>query len=161
VTLIQWNDSFSVNVGEIDKQHQKLIGMINDLNDAMRQGKGKAVLGKIISGLMNYTTTHFITEEKYFDKFGYPEADIHKKAHTEFVKKVSEFKNEFEKSNITLSIQVMDFLSDWLKKHINGVDKKYGPFFNEKGLKQAIYSRALCVHRKCAVVHTFLSDRAS
>lgn len=135
MALIQWDDSFSVKVAEIDRQHQQLIGMINDLNDAMRQGKGKAVLGKIINGLINYTTTHFITEEKYFEKFGYPAADSHKKTHTDFVKKVSEFKDEFEKGNITLSIQVLDFLSDWLQNHIKGVDKKYGPFFNEKGLK--------------------------
>ena len=135
MALIQWDDSLSVKVVEIDRQHQQLIEMINDLNDAMRQGKGKAVLGKIINGLVNYATTHFITEEKYFDKFGYPEADSHIKAHTDFVKKVSEFKDEFEKGNITLSIQIMDFLSDWLQKHIKGLDAKFGPFFNAKGLK--------------------------
>ncbi len=50
--LIQWNESFSVNVVEIDKQHQKLVGMINDLYDAMHQGKGNDVLGKIIDGLI-------------------------------------------------------------------------------------------------------------
>jgi hemerythrin len=135
MTLIQWNDGFSVNVVEIDRQHQQLIGMINDLDDAMRQGKGKAILGKIINGLASYTATHFRTEESYFDKFGYPEADSHKKVHSDFVKKVSEFKDEFEKGNIALSIQVMDFLSNWLQNHIKGIDKKYGPFFNEKGLK--------------------------
>jgi hemerythrin len=40
MSLIQWNDRLSVHVAEIDGQHQKLVGMINDLNDAMRQGKG-------------------------------------------------------------------------------------------------------------------------
>ena len=135
MALIQWNDSFSVNVAEIDRQHQQLIGMINDLNDAMRQGQGKAVMGKIINGLVNYATTHFITEEKYFDKFGYPEAISHTKEHTDFVIKVSVFKNEFEKGNIALPLQIMDFLNDWLENHIKGADKKFGPFFNEKGLK--------------------------
>lgn len=28
----------------------------------------------------------------------------------------------------------MNFLSDWLKKHIKGSDKEYGPFLNENGL---------------------------
>jgi len=53
----------------------------------------------------------------------------------DFVAKVSEFKDGFEKGKLGLSISVMDFLSDWLRNHIKGVDKKYGPFFNEKGLK--------------------------
>jgi len=135
MALIQWNDSLSVNVVEIDKQHQKLVGMINDLNEAMRQGKGKDILGKIVNGLISYAGTHFKTEEKYFDQFGYPEANSHKKEHSDFVAKVSEFKDGFEKGKITLSIEVMNFLSDWLRNHIKGVDRNYGPFFNAKGLK--------------------------
>ncbi len=133
--LIQWDDSLSVNVVEIDRQHQRLVEMINDLDDAMRQGKGKDALGKIVDGLIVYAATHFRTEERYFDMFGYPEANSHKKEHSEFVKKISEFKDGFEKGKLGLSIQVMNFLCDWLEKHIKEADRKYGPFFNEKGLK--------------------------
>jgi hemerythrin len=135
MAIIQWNDSLSVNVVEIDKQHQKLIGMINDLHDAMLQGKGKDILGKTVNGLISYTGSHFKTEERYFDQFGYPEANNHKKEHSDFITKVSEFKNGFEKGKLGLTIEIMNFLSDWLRNHINGIDKKYGPFFNAKGLK--------------------------
>ena len=135
MALIQWNDGLSVGVGEIDRQHQKLIGMINDLNDAMKQGKGKDILYKIINGLTIYTKTHFGTEEKYFDQFRYPDANNHKTKHLEFTKKVTEFKEGFNKGKISLSIEIMDFLSNWLQNHIKVIDKKYGPFFNEKGLK--------------------------
>lgn len=133
--LIKWDDSFSVNVAKIDQQHQKLILMINELHDAMKQGKGKEVLGKIVNGLISYTATHFKTEEDYFNQFGYPETDSHKKEHIAFVQKVSEFKDGFEKGKLSLSIEVMNFLSDWLQNHIKGTDKKYSQFFNGKGLK--------------------------
>ena len=33
--LIKWDDSYSVHIVEIDKQHQKLVDMLNELNDAM------------------------------------------------------------------------------------------------------------------------------
>ena len=135
MALVQWSNSLSVNVVEIDKQHHKLVDMINELNDAMRSGKGKDALAKIVNGLIAYTGTHFKTEERYFDQFGYPDASSHKKEHVDFVAKVSEFKDGFAKGKIRLSIEVMNFLSDWLQNHIKGVDKKYGPFFNEKGLK--------------------------
>ena len=46
MAMIQWNSSLIVNIAEIDRQHQKLIQMINDLVGAMRQGKGKDILGK-------------------------------------------------------------------------------------------------------------------
>lgn len=135
MALINWNSSLSVNIAEIDNQHQKLVGMINDLNEAMRQGKGKTVLGQIINGLIGYVGTHFKTEEKYFEQFGYPETDLHKKEHQEFTSKVGDFKKGFEGGQMGLSIEVMNFLSDWLQSHIKIVDKKYAPLFIEKGLK--------------------------
>ena len=135
MALIQWDDSLSVNIVEIDKQHQKLIALINELGDAMSLGQGRTVVGKIISALLEYTETHFKAEERYFTVFGYPEATGHKKEHAKFIAKVSEFKERVEKGQLALSIDVMNFLSDWLRHHIKGVDKKYTAFFNEKGLK--------------------------
>jgi hemerythrin len=135
MALMEWNNSYSVNVAEIDVQHKKLVDMINDLNDAMSQGKGKDVIGKILGGLIDYAGSHFATEEKYFDKFGYPETISHKKAHADLVKKVLEYQDGFNKGSISLSVEVMRFLKDWLILHIQGTDKKYTAFFNEKGLK--------------------------
>jgi hemerythrin len=135
MALITWNESLSVNIAEIDRQHKKLIGMVNDLNDAMKVGKGKEVLGEIVRGLVSYTVTHFRAEENYFDRYGYPETDAHKKEHAAFIEKVTDFKDKFESKNLFLTIEVMNFLSDWLKNHIMGTDKKYSRFFNEKGVK--------------------------
>ena len=135
MALLEWNESLSVNVSEIDREHQLLVGMINELNDAMRWGRGKEVLGSILNGLISYAGSHFRTEENYFDEFGYPQADAHKKEHSDFVAKVSEFRTGFENGKLGVTIEVLFFLSGWLRNHIEGSDKKYGPFFNAKGLK--------------------------
>jgi hemerythrin len=135
MALIQWSDSLSVQVAEMDRQHQKLIGLINDLNDAMSKGKGKEIVGKTIDGLLNYTRTHFTEEEKLFGQFNYPDADSQKKMHKKFIDKVVEFKQQLDSGKIGLSIAIIDFLSDWLKNHIQMEDKKYGPFLNQQGVK--------------------------
>ncbi len=133
--LVTYNDSFSVNVSEIDQQHQKLFSIINKLDDAMRERRAKDILGEIINDLINYTTAHFTLEEKYFDQFDYYDTAPHKKEHNDFVKKVMDFKKAFDENRLMLSIDIISFLQDWLASHIKGNDKKYGPFFNEKGLK--------------------------
>ncbi len=134
MNLIKWNDSFSVNVEEIDKQHQTLVAMINELHDAMGQGKGGAILSKIVDDLIGYTATHFKTEEKYFIQFGYVDTDSHVKEHAAFVKTVTEFKAGVDSGKIFLTSEVMNFLSDWLQNHIKRTDRKYSECFNQNGL---------------------------
>ncbi len=135
MALVTWNDNLSVNVEEFDRQHKKLIALINELNDAMSVGKGKDVLEKIVNELVRYTVTHFKDEEKCFARFRYPDTFNHRIEHLAFIRRVANFKNEIENGKLPLSVEVLSFMSDWLKKHIMGTDKKYSQFFNENGLK--------------------------
>lgn len=135
MALIKWDSSFSVNVELIDKQHQMLVKMINELYDAMRSGKEKEALQKLINRLSDYAAMHFAAEEHYFDIFGYPDSEAHKKAHSDFERKVAKFENEFDQGRQSLSREIMNFLGDWLVEHIKGSDMKYSPFLNERGLK--------------------------
>ena len=135
MALITWNSNLSVNVAEIDLQHRKLVSMINELGEAMKLGKGKEVLEKIINGLSDYAVMHFQTEENYFNKFGYPDAVNHKREHAAFIEKVTNFKDGYKKGTLSLSIEIMNFLSDWLGNHITKTDKQYSKYFNDKGLK--------------------------
>ena len=133
--VIHWTSDLSINIAEIDRQHQQLIRLLNDLDEVMRKGREKDALGKIILSLIGYTATHFSTEEKLFDRFGYPETVPHQKEHSGFVKKVTSFHREFNEGGLELTIPVMNFLMEWLKNHISGSDKRYAPFLNERGLK--------------------------
>jgi hemerythrin len=135
MALVHWNNDLSVQVAEMDRQHQKLIGMINDLHEAMSKGKGKEIIGKIIEGLLSYTKVHFSEEEKLMEKYQYPEVDAQKKMHKYFIDKPAQFKRDLENGKLGLTIDVSDFLSDWLKSHIQKEDKKYGPHLNKSGLR--------------------------
>ena len=135
MALIKWDDRLKVNVATFDNQHKKLVDLTNELHTAMAQGKGKEVMGKIINELLNYTETHFKTEERYFDLYNYPGALAQKKEHAYFVEKVAEFRDQYQKGQVGMTVGVMDFLSKWLVNHIMGTDKKYSSFFQGKGLK--------------------------
>ncbi len=133
--FIAWNENYSVKVAEIDLQHQGLVNLINTLFDAMKEGKSKQVMGDVIMQLATYAQTHFSTEEQHFDRCGYPLAKVHKREHSDFVAKVTEFKKGFDAGNIALSIELMNFLKDWLLTHILDSDKKYMKCFGEHGIQ--------------------------
>ena len=70
MAFFNWEDRFSVGIAEIDMQHQKLVQMLNELYDAMKAGKGNDVLGKVLNGMIQYTASHFATEERYMKLHG-------------------------------------------------------------------------------------------
>ena len=135
MAFMDWNSSLSVNIVEIDNQHKKLVGMINELSDAMKARKGNEVIGKILNGLVDYTKTHFAAEEKYFAQYGYPDTAAHKQEHATFINEINKFKQDFESGKLSISIDVLKFLSNWLVTHIKGTDQKYSKFLNDKGVK--------------------------
>lgn len=132
---IVWNESYSVRIQEIDQQHQKLVALINELDTAMSAGKGKEALAKILHSLIQYTKIHFATEERLMQTHGYQEYSAHKAEHDDLTQKVVQLQQQFGKSQIGLTIPIMNFLCQWLTTHILGADKKYSGFLVGKGVR--------------------------
>lgn len=123
--IIAWSDKYSVGMQIIDTQHKKLFELINQLYEAMTQGKSKDVLGKILKELIDYAAYHFKTEEDLFRKYSYGDKVNHVKTHEDLKQKVLDFNNKFNSGQTNISIEILNFLKDWIDKHILLIDKKY------------------------------------
>jgi len=134
MSLMTWNSSLDVNVKLFDIQHLKLVDMVNLLHDGMKSGTGKEALGSIIGGLVSYTEYHFADEEQLMKNHSYPNIAEHTFEHEKLVKQVQDLHRQFQSGQTILSLGVMMFLKDWLIKHIQGDDKKFGAFLNSKGV---------------------------
>ena len=134
IDLMPWSPKLETSLDSIDEQHRKLVDMVNHLHRAMKMKLGAKEAGKILEELAEYTVYHFSYEEKIFDEYEYPETGEHKEIHKELVGKVVSFQEEFKAGNAALSIDLMNFLTDWLKNHIMVTDMSYVPFFKDKGL---------------------------
>jgi methyl-accepting chemotaxis protein/hemerythrin len=132
--LINWSTSFSVNVPSMDREHQRLVEIINELYGAMRKGHGKDAIGSILDGLVDYTRTHFANEERLMKEAGFSGYEEQKRAHAALITQVQEIHGKF-KSGTALSQEVLSFLKNWLVNHIQGMDKQYGPAINKKGIR--------------------------
>jgi|GEM_PF-219424 len=137
--IMVWSPEYAVGVPEIDDQHQRLFKMINDLNEAMALGRGKDVLDRILAGLVDYTARHFQTEEYYMEKANYPELESHREVHRRLTDKVHEMVDRYKTGEVGLGVELLDFLQDWLKKHILGTDKKYAPYLAGMDLRDSMF----------------------
>jgi hemerythrin len=132
---MSWNPKLSVGVAVIDDDHQKLVSMVNELYDAIQAGRGKDSLGPTLAKLVDYTKFHFGREEDFMAKTSYPAAVDHKREHDGLTKQVLDVQGKYQSgAAATLSLEVMNFLKNWLLQHIQGSDKKYGPHLNAQGI---------------------------
>lgn len=132
--LVKWSPSLSVGIEEIDGQHMQLVDLINDLHAALSNGEAKDRLEGILKELRNYTVFHFGHEEKLMKGYDYPNIEDHLREHKKFVTTVVDFDKNFRSGKAALTMEIMNFLRDWLIHHIQGTDQKYGPFFNSRGV---------------------------
>ena len=135
MAFIDWKDSYSVQIKEIDDQHKVLVDLINELHASMKERKSKDVLKGILDKLADYTIYHFGTEENYFEQFNYSDTVAHVDMHFAFVKKITDFIIGFDAGKMFLSMELMDFLNDWLISHICTEDPKYVSLFHENGIE--------------------------
>ncbi len=133
--LMSWTDKLSVGVASLDDDHKRLVAMVNELYDAMQAGQGREKLSRILNELIQYTKLHFGREEKFFSQTAYPAAAAHKQEHDALTRQVLEVqKKHSDATTATLSLEVMQFLKNWLINHIQGSDQKYRQHLNDKGI---------------------------
>jgi hemerythrin-like metal-binding protein len=132
--MFEWKQQYSVHIASIDAQHQNLFRMAGDLYQAMTAGRGKAALSKLLDRLVQYTTVHFAHEERLMSLHRYPGLTAHVAEHQALTRKVLAFQADFEKGQALLTVQILNFLKDWLNHHIAESDQKYAPFLKERAV---------------------------
>jgi methyl-accepting chemotaxis protein/hemerythrin len=125
----------SVGVGKIDKEHQGLFDLMNRLHDGMLAGRGNETLRPVLAELGQYTKVHFGNEETLLRSHGYSRLAEHLKLHEVFRSKVGDLETQVKAGTVALSVSTLEFLRDWLSKHILGTDMQYKDFLASKGVR--------------------------
>jgi len=133
--MFQWEEKYSVGIQSIDNQHKEIFKYLNELLQAMKEGKAENVTTRIVLELTKYAKIHFQKEEFFFQRFNYSETIEHMREHQLFIEKVESFKSEFKAGKITLTFELLSFLKDWIDHHIMEVDKRYMECFQKNGLR--------------------------
>ena len=133
--VIEWVDALSVNVSKIDEQHRGLIGIINDLHDALLN-KPISEMGNVrtrtLSAMSEQIAIHFATEEAFMAKIGYPGLEDHRGKHVAFVELIEQHEEDIRNGVLILNSELMKILANWFVDHELEEDKKYSSFYAEQ-----------------------------
>lgn len=119
----------------IDAQHKGIFTRVDNLLNAMSQGKGREEVGNVITFLADYVVKHFKAEEDVMVKHNYNGYAKQKDEHVQFLKDFTDLKKEFDTNGVSclLVVQVQNKVCNWLKIHIGNEDKKIGEFIKARG----------------------------
>ena len=137
--FLEWQPIYSVNVKEIDEQHQKIFVILNKIfalkKDSKQSVPDRAEVENFLQELKDYGVYHFDTEEKYFQKFNFPDQAAHIAQHEQYKKSLAELEKKWETIETSEVIkELADFLQGWWLGHIQHSDIQYSDFFNQNGL---------------------------
>ena len=127
---LEWLDSYSIKIDEIDAQHKKLLSIANELYDLAcgEETNYKNGVSKALKKLTDYTEYHFSYEEGFQKKYGYPQLDFHKMQHDQFIQQVNSQIQKLSTPNAEDGIVFYDFLVKWVLNHIAKSDKVWADF---------------------------------
>ncbi|MBL4614063.1 MAG: bacteriohemerythrin [Magnetovibrio sp.] len=125
-TVLEWSDQFSTDIVSIDRQHQNLLQLLQNLQVVL-PSDDKTLSDKqgIYMNLVDHALMHFEYEERIMRNIGYPGIDEHIQEHDELrteigniTKKVMDGKELEELIGLVCMVQV------WLLRHISASDTK-------------------------------------
>lgn len=139
--MFEWKPEYSCNAEDIDLQHKKLFHLIGELYDITKEKDGfdhYDDITRIFQELSDYTVYHFGYEEKLLEQYQFDAAALkmHKLEHGAFVHKLLHVqKEDLDKNENKILMEVIMFAVEWIEKHILATDKQYSEFLNSHGVK--------------------------
>ena len=115
--MVELTETFVLECAELDKDHKRLVEMVNDITDDIDKGATGNCNSKVLN-FVNFAKEHFSREEKLLTKNGYPEVAKHHKHHQTLIAKmehIQEFAASAETNQlacVSLKRELVYFLMD-------------------------------------------------
>jgi hemerythrin len=128
---------YSIGIDEMDTQHARWIQLIEEFKAVasghLLEQSCIAATEKALLKLMEYTKSHFASEEQFIAAHQYPDLEVHKKHHRELEREVLKLHNEIvmhTSERVPLKLNLL--ITIWLMEHITQEDAKYASFILKK-----------------------------
>lgn len=131
--MMEWSLSLSCNHMEIDKQHKKLIEIINKISTALvdKSVEFEKIID-IVTDLDNYIVEHFSYEEQLMKEYDFPESEGHLFEHNLLRIKMNDLNIFDVRNHEEFYSDLLIYVMEWLTNHIQKIDKNLGIFIAMK-----------------------------
>lgn len=123
MTLI-WKSGYTTGVPEMDEQHQKVFGLLNELEEMVARGEyDSPKVDAHLNKLGTHITRHFSDEECCMERAHCPMALKNKQEHEEFLNQFVDLTSRFSRDkSLAMLGELHKTAENWLHEHIAFVD---------------------------------------
>ena len=120
---IIWGPELQLGHRVIDSQHEELINLLNELNDAV--AADHLILADVLRRLDAYVLFHFSTEESLMRDLNQPERLVaHRDEHRHFIAQMAAVREQARTCPAETAPRLAEYLPSWLRDHILVSDRR-------------------------------------
>lgn len=131
--MVVWNPAWETGISLIDQQHQALLAQFEALLVAIHENHPEDRIPALLQFLADYVESHFALEESLMQVAGFPGLPGHRLIHDRMRARVGQLVEAAKADPATLTEEVIDFLTDWLLRHINEEDRRMAQHVRHAG----------------------------
>jgi len=128
----EWNETYAVDIPDIDDEHQKLFRLCDVLERAMMAGAALSEVQSIVDDVVIRAAEHFCHEERAMRASGYPHYAWHQRQHHTAGSRIRVLERRVWRGNRDAALELLDFLSGWLNDHIRLADRMLGAYLRNR-----------------------------
>ncbi len=134
---IQWGYHFLTGIKSIDRQHESLVALMNNLHAVAARDPSPEEIDEAFHSLKDYAAEHFALEEQLMEEVGIDGDNlaIHRGAHAAFVGELEEMWQKRDRDPKATTEHLLEFLTTWIYRHILITDHAMArDYYQRKGL---------------------------
>lgn len=126
-----WDISYELGIPVVDEQHKHLVYLCNNFRDKLTNRSSNEgatwqnALSEALRETVQYTKTHFSTEEKLMQASAYPNYEYHKRCHHEFIDTITHILESFNIATLETAYEFSAYLKEWILTHIAYEDRQF------------------------------------
>ena len=126
----RFDAKFIVGIEQIDREHRRLFEIAGRVHDGLSASgeAAEAATRAAVAELLDYTATHFSSEESLMGRAGYPGLEEHRRQHRHLLAQARDMEMRAEIGDQSMPIELSHFIYRWLVDHIEANDRKFGEF---------------------------------
>jgi hemerythrin len=124
MALIEWKDSFSVGIADVDYEHREMIDLINGMHERLTTGPDKLAVNDALGEIFQAISAHFALEERFMREHRYDQLAEHKGSHEQLLDEIRVIMDGYEANPEEASKELSKRLERWFIDHCKTHDSR-------------------------------------